>query len=226
MEYYGADTKLVDIVFSNYHLVPVLNRFDIRLGFGEKTVTEICKEKAIDIGFFLTIINLYSDKNLITEEEFLKYPLKDLINFLEKSHQHYKSNIIARHHRLFINLRKNGLKGLEGIDTIHDVYRNEVQKFIEHMDYEEDEVFPFLLSLEDTEEDRKKGLEMLSNIDDFHDILIEELYDMRSILIKYLVQEEGQSVSNELLFSIFDFAEDLSMHSKIENSILLRYLKK
>ena len=34
--------KLADVLLTNYKLLLVLNRFDIHLGFGEKSVEEVC----------------------------------------------------------------------------------------------------------------------------------------------------------------------------------------
>lgn len=226
MDYYGADTKLVDLVFSNYRLLPVLKRLGVQLGFGEMTVGEFCQEKGIDVGFFLAIVNLYNDKDLISEEAFLKYPLQDLITFLVNSHDYYKKEVIAKHHDLFKQMKDNTLKGIDGIDRIYDLYNKELKEFLAHMDYEDKVVYPYLLGIEGKKCEKEDGYNILKNIDDFHTGLMEELYDMKSILLKYLVCKDDVSISNELLFSIFEFAEDLDIHSKIENSILLRYIKK
>ncbi len=60
-----ANTQLVDAIHHNYLLLPILNRFDIHLGFGNRTVKQICDEKQV---------KLFDLKNLI-----IKYlpPAKD-----------------------------------------------------------------------------------------------------------------------------------------------------
>ncbi|MCD8193724.1 MAG: helix-turn-helix transcriptional regulator, partial [Tannerellaceae bacterium] len=39
--------QLSEVVEENTSLVPVINRFGIRLGLGDKTVKEVCEEQAI-----------------------------------------------------------------------------------------------------------------------------------------------------------------------------------
>ena len=50
--------KMISIIRSNYELLPVLNRFGLKLGFKDKTVKEICEENYINPDFFLAILKL------------------------------------------------------------------------------------------------------------------------------------------------------------------------
>jgi regulator of cell morphogenesis and NO signaling len=64
------DNKLADVVLRNYHLIPVINRFGIELGFGDKKISEICRDYQIDADFFAALLNTisyesyFSDKSL------------------------------------------------------------------------------------------------------------------------------------------------------------------
>ena len=53
------ETKMADVIHMNYFTLSMLNRFGIDLGFGDKTVEEVCNQKNIDSDFFLEIINAY-----------------------------------------------------------------------------------------------------------------------------------------------------------------------
>jgi len=44
---------LSEVVEEHTSLIPVLNRFGIRLGLGDKSVSQICKEYDLDTDFFL-----------------------------------------------------------------------------------------------------------------------------------------------------------------------------
>ena len=52
--------KLADIINSNPSLVLILQRFRIELGFGEKSVAEVCRANGISEQFFLLICNVYA----------------------------------------------------------------------------------------------------------------------------------------------------------------------
>ncbi len=49
MNLFTADDRLAVIVTGNYHLLPVINRFGIRLGFGDSTIEEICVSHKINM---------------------------------------------------------------------------------------------------------------------------------------------------------------------------------
>ena len=48
--------KLADIILDNPSIITVLNRFDIYLGVGDKTVEQICSGKQLDTDFFIIIL--------------------------------------------------------------------------------------------------------------------------------------------------------------------------
>ena len=73
--YFTENMKLADIITANYSLVLMLPRFNIPLGFGEKSVKEICEKNAISARFFLLVCNVYTfdhyqtDKSSFTDME-------------------------------------------------------------------------------------------------------------------------------------------------------------
>ena len=45
---YEADDKMISIIRDNYNILQSLGSFGINLGFGDKTVREVCEEQAVD----------------------------------------------------------------------------------------------------------------------------------------------------------------------------------
>ncbi len=60
MHIFTQEDRIIDIVETNYNLLPIINRFGISLGNKDKTLFEICSSKGISIDFFLVIINTFS----------------------------------------------------------------------------------------------------------------------------------------------------------------------
>ena len=58
---------MADVIHLNYFTLSVLNRFGIELGFGDKTVDEVCKQNQDDVDFFLEIVNIFVDKKPLSE---------------------------------------------------------------------------------------------------------------------------------------------------------------
>ena len=54
---YEADDKMISIIRDNYNILQSLGSFGINLGFGDKTVREVCEEQAVDTYTFLAVVN-------------------------------------------------------------------------------------------------------------------------------------------------------------------------
>ena len=54
---YEADDKMIDLISDNYSMLQCLAAFGIRLGFGDKTVQEVCHEQDVDCYTFLATTN-------------------------------------------------------------------------------------------------------------------------------------------------------------------------
>lgn len=57
LKLYEADDKMIDLISDNYTMLQGLGAFGIRLGFGDKTVEEVCKEQGVDSYTFLAVVN-------------------------------------------------------------------------------------------------------------------------------------------------------------------------
>ena len=68
MEIYHATDTMRSLIKDNSQLLMVINRFGISLGFGEKSVDEICEEQSVDAETFLAVANFISG---YTESTFL-----------------------------------------------------------------------------------------------------------------------------------------------------------
>ena len=69
MIFFTEKMKMAEVIHNNYLLIPVIRRFGIKLGFGDKTVKTICKEHNIDHDFLLAIINTVI-KNIFRKKSF------------------------------------------------------------------------------------------------------------------------------------------------------------
>lgn len=47
------ETKLCEVILDEPSVIPVINRFDITLGVGDKSVKSICEKNDIDINFYI-----------------------------------------------------------------------------------------------------------------------------------------------------------------------------
>ena len=85
---YEADDKMINLIKDNYNLLQSLGSFGISLGFGDKTVREVCEDQKVDTYTFLAVINFtingYRD---FDDTDRLSVPT--LIQYLRASHEYY-----------------------------------------------------------------------------------------------------------------------------------------
>lgn len=225
MGHFVKEDKLSKLIHSNQFLLPVINRFGIRLGFGDKTVAEVCADKEIDVNFFLTIVNTFTNKDYFPETELLSFSPVLLIEYLRKTHNYYFDYLFPEVERRLDKV----LSGCEGsctdlqlVKTFYEKYKDELSR---HIQEEEEKVFPYILALAQAYENKTKLPDQFSqhsikSFEDEHNEVDQKIYDLKNIVIKYLNPGYNDNDCNAFLFSVFQFERDLLDHARIEDLIL------
>ena len=87
---YTKRMKVSDLLACDSSLLSILQRLDIRLGFGEATVAELCTRYEISADLFLMICNIYSFREYVPQVESLgKSDIKNITTYLRASHRYY-----------------------------------------------------------------------------------------------------------------------------------------
>ncbi len=219
---FNPDTKLSDMILANYMLLTILPRFNIELGFGDRTVAKICGEQGIDRDFFLMVCNLHSfDGYIPTKEELLHTNPQSVVEYLKQSHNYYVNTRIAA-----IEVKLDELSTL--IDINHYVvltkffleYKREV---LNHFEYEEREVFPYVQRLIDGNAETTYNI---NKYEENHDDIEDKLNDLKNILLKYLPSSSSSQLRFDVLQDIFQFEDDLDKHIRIEDRVLTPIAKR
>lgn len=84
---YSPNTKLSDLICENYDLLLVITRFGISLGFGEKSIREVCEDNKVNTNTLMAVINALINRPEHPSETVLSdLSAPSLINYLRKSH--------------------------------------------------------------------------------------------------------------------------------------------
>ena len=67
--------QMSEVVEEHPSLIPVINRFGIRLGLGDKSVKTICEEYQLDTDFLLTVINTFLNEEYFPEDQPILFTL-------------------------------------------------------------------------------------------------------------------------------------------------------
>ena len=70
-------------------LIPLVSRFGIRLGLGDKSVAAVCAEHAIDAGFMLALMNTYLFEEYFPEQKLKSFHVSQIVDYLSKTNAYY-----------------------------------------------------------------------------------------------------------------------------------------
>ena len=216
---YSSRMKMADLLASDMSLLSILQRLDIKLGFGEATVAEVCREYGISTDLFLIICNIYSFRDYTPQVETLtKDDIKSITTYLRASHKFYSTICFpALHNNIHRMVKELDDVSRRLIDKFYDDYDNEVSN---HFKYEEEVVFPYIENLIEGKQSNNSEYK-ISLFEDNHGNVNEKLNDLSNIIIKYLNREYSSQLRFEILGEIRNISNDLLKHSDIENKLLV-----
>lgn len=221
MKIFRKTDKMSSLVTANPNLLPVINRFGIRLGFKEKTINEICSEREVNPDFFLAIVNTYTDENYFPEEALLGFSPLLLIDYLKNTHNYYIGYALPKIERLLTNLLGSSPENSASMKIISSFYQKYKAELLLHLKTEDEKVFPYIIELYKTRQLRP-GQKLISEYEDEHTNVEEKLSDLKNLVIKYLEPTYNHYDMNEFLQALFQFEKDLYDHARIEDVILVK----
>jgi regulator of cell morphogenesis and NO signaling len=212
---YRETDKMSDLICDNYPMVLVMCRFGIGLGFGDKTIGEVCRQNNVDIYTFLTVVNFLIEGNnsLMEEHADPRLSVEALIIYLHNAHDYF---LKFRLPHLRIKLVESINDCPEDVAFIitkfFDEYTEEVDK---HMKYEEKTVFPYVRGLLKGKKDAKYNISIFRKR---HDQIEMKIIELKNLLLKYYPGKGGHSL-NSVLFDLFATEQDLFTHNLIEDNL-------
>ena len=216
---YEPKDMMIDLIRDNYNVLQALGSFGINLGFGDKTVEEVCKDNGVDCRTFLIVVNFLVN-GYFRDEELEYVNVGSLLHYLQANHKYYLDfQLPFMRKELSDSLNPDGRVDKLIMD-FYDAYAAEVRK---HMKYEEDRLFPYINSLLEGMRDEAYNIDAYAKHHGMADVKLKEL---KNIIIKYL---PGDSLRNNMLtatlYDLYNNEEWLQLHAKVENEILVPVIK-
>ncbi|MDD4819645.1 MAG: hypothetical protein PHD21_02280 [Flavobacteriales bacterium] len=206
--------NLSAVVGEHTALVPILDRFGISLGLGEKTVSEICSEKNIDEDFFLTVVNTFLNEEYFPEKQFKSFCEEQIVSYMRSTNAYYMQyqlpNIDAHLGRLIAtSSSENSQLPMIGKMVV------DLKKSMEHtIENDEKTLFPSCLN-------GTKNSSVCCE-DDNSCALLD---DIKSIIIKHISGDYNKNLCYAVLFSISALQKDLNHHQRIRNRVLIPMIR-
>ena len=84
------ETKLAELIAGDRKLLQLLPRFGIGLGFGDRSIEEVCRMNNVSADLFLILCEIYVDSSFKPDPDELKrIDMSGLLPYLRASHQYY-----------------------------------------------------------------------------------------------------------------------------------------
>lgn len=208
--------KMRELVKDNSALILVMGRFGISLGFGDRSVRDVCRTHNVNENTFLEVVNFVSNR----EYNYEAVSLPSIIGYLKQAHEYY----------LDFNLPNIRRKLIEAIDCsgandiamlivkFYDEYVTEVRK---HMEYENEVVFSYVEQLSQGFLNRNFSISAFAGK---HTPISDKLKELKDIIIRYY-PEKNNYLLNAVLLEIILCEQDLTSHCMIEDKLFVPAVK-
>lgn len=214
---FNKTMKMSDLIDADYRLLLLLNRLDISLGFGDKSVEEVCVEYGFDVNCFLFLANFQSNKCITdVEKEFSKLPLEPFLVYLKKSHGYFLDRRLPNIRRKLVLIFESANKKLQNI--VLNFFDNYTKEVSDHMIYEDEVVFPYVRTLINKSVDRQYSIDIF---EERHNDIEGKMTDLKQILLKYVSSDIDQMLMVNILTELYMSEEELEAHTFIEDQLVI-----
>lgn len=214
---YRATDKMSDLICDNYSLLMVMSRFGISLGFGDKSVKDVCEAQGVDCPTFLAVANFISEEQFSYNEKESHFSLTALMDYLKRAHVYFlEFNLPAIRRKLIEAIDCSGADNIAYlILKFFDEYAKEVRR---HMEYENKAVFTYVEQLLQGHLSSEYDIATFASK---HNQIEAKLKELKNIIIKYYPEKENHNLINAVLFDIFNCEQDLASHCQVEDYLFV-----
>lgn len=209
------DTKLCEVIVDEPSVVPVINRFDIVLGVGDRTIKSICKEKGIDTSFFITILNAFIHESFFLENVTGAFNAGDVVDYLRKTNNSYLRNQLPNIERHFAALISRSDSN-NNLPLLFNFYR-EVKTEIERRIDSDNQWFDAIISAEQSNSEVSvAGNAVQAESDSIED----KLSDLINMFVIHLRGDYDRNLCHAVLFAVISLEKDIRQNNRIHNRVL------
>lgn len=215
-----SNMRMSEVVEEHPSLIPVINRFGIRLGLGDFTAAEICEKYDINIDFFITLINTFLNDSYFPEKKLQGFHITQIVDYLTKTNQYYTHSQlpnIERHLASFISVSDPQNESLTLIGKLFNTFR---EKLLNRIKTDENEWFPHILQLCQKQTNDKPLSYYPNTLNIPEDPTEALLTDLKHIIIKHLSGNYNENLCYAVIVTIHSLHTDIKQHNRIRYRIL------
>jgi len=210
---YLPDHRMRDLIRDNSLILMVMSRFGIPMGFGDRSVRELCSEYNVDSRTFLAVANFISGRRIDNSE----LSAAALMCYLKRAHTYFINyNLPLIRRKLIDAIDCSGRDELAMlILKFYDEYVLEVER---HMAYENDTVFAYVDSLLAGEPREDYSIDEFAR---HHHHINDRLNELKDIVVRYYPGRDDNDKLNSVLFDIITCEQDITSHCAVEDRLFV-----
>jgi hypothetical protein len=212
-----SDMKLSEVILQHYVLMPVIRRFNIKLGFGEKTIKKVCEEYNLDADLFLAVINLYIQQTYALERPLTVNQIAATVDYMKNTNSQIVQAQLPNVERHLHALMANSFEHNKTIGIINNFFQEIKAELLAGIDYDNEQRFPYIERLCNGVPEAEAAKPEDSPVKETMD---EKIFDLRSMLMKYLTGEADQNLCYAVFFALFTLENDIRQYNRICEKLL------
>lgn len=217
------------VVLENLQLLPLLPRFNLKLGFGEKSVDEVCQAHGVNTDFFLEIANAYLDELYVPGEGLSLFSLGTMVNYITSTHSYYTDIALPMVEDKIRRLMDHSVLSKKEANLVTGFFNDYKKDFMVHISEEEKYILPYVLELERQAALEKPDPRFIQKLQTYsirefekeHDRLEISLKHLSELIIKYLPPFEDLQLCYQVLNDLAALMKDLVDHADVEDKVLI-----
>lgn len=218
---FKSTDKLSFVIQNDYRLLQVMGRFGMTIGFGEKTIFDVCQQCNVDVNAFLAVMN-YVKNNTIDSIGSIssKEGVASLLKYLKNSHRYFLDY-------QFPSMRRSLIDSIEMQNEIaflvlkyYDIYVEEVRL---HMANEDDTTFAWVEQMLNDDSTLSESGQLLSR---HHDSIEKKLGELKKLFLQYYPQKDNNNELNSVVIELYRTEEELRSHCLIEDNLFTPAVRK
>ncbi len=231
---FTPDTRMSDLIHQDYWLIPIIGRFGIEFGFGNKTVADVCNDNNINKWFFLEIVNSYHSVDYFPSAQLQNFKAKLIIQYLSNTHTYYLQTKMPDIQSYIDDMEKSaGKQNIKNVKLLNDFFKKYKEELTTHLINEDQNIYPYILAIEEalltdnisSEIIKRIRKEPIAKYERHHDNIEIKLRDLKNLIIKFLPPALCKELCQKLLTELFRLEFDIENHTRIEEKVLIPKVK-
>ncbi|HIY48936.1 MAG TPA: helix-turn-helix transcriptional regulator [Candidatus Barnesiella excrementavium] len=214
----NAESKLCDVILNEPSLIPVINRFGIILGVGDKNIRTVCDEKNLDCEFFVTILNTFINEDYFPENRLKSFCATQIVDYLTQTNTYYQQFQIPNIERHFNSLINQSDSDNNNLELMKQFFEELKKELLTRIEKDRTEWFPAIKAAADALHGESYGDPVRYH--DEPDSLEEKLDDLKSLFVIHLRGEYDLNLCHGVIFALYSLEKDIKQHNRIRNRIL------